>query len=717
MATEDLPSEFDIVILGTGLIETITAAAFSRIGLKILHLDRNDYYGGAYSNFNLDGIESWKQKNQDLQCVPDEESFAVSDDVKKLLQDQETIIPMSKERSSAFNITSQFHARQRTTIEEAEAKKTKCNLFTFLKTEASNTTASPSATANPVVKISDGQGDGDPQDSDAKQQSTSGSETQEQTVHVKQDSDVNSCTEQLQSSLVLTDAPQTASQDVGEKENTSGGGEREREERDDIHKRKAESSEEENNEQKQAQQSLEREKIIQVKEWTVGDIKDDWRKYCIDISPKFLYCSGDLVELLIQSDVARYCEFRTVSRVLTFLQGKLQQVPCSRADVFSSKIVSLVEKRLMMKFLQFAADYESSPQEYKDYEDQPFKDFLILKKLTPNVQHFVQHAIAMVTDKELTNVALKKTKKYLHSLGRYGNTAFLFPIYGTGELPQAFSRLSAVFGGIYCLTASATHIIADSSNKCCGIVTTNGQRISCRYVVAEESYLPSSYVQKNSARKISRAIFITDSSILSSENSELSLLHYVSQDDRNRPVTVMELPNSACVCPKDVFVVHLTRESGCDDPVEDLKEVRDKLFTTENKDEAEAKSKILWSMYFQQNDASTVTQTVSALPNVLVVPGGGSAGIDLDFTVSEAKKIFLTVCPDEDFLPKPPNPEDIIHVDDTEAAVERGPSEFQDKGDGDGSDKGEGNEEKNECLDNGKDNAEVKGNKTDGNST
>ena len=36
--------------------------------------------------------------------------------------------------------------------------------------------------------------------------------------------------------------------------------------------------------------------------------------------------------------------------------------------------------------------------------------------------------------------SLKKTKKFLHSLGKYGNTAFLFPLYGTGELPQGFAR-------------------------------------------------------------------------------------------------------------------------------------------------------------------------------------------------------------------------------------------------------------------------------------
>jgi RAB protein geranylgeranyltransferase component A len=36
----DLPKEYDAIIVGTGLTETILAAALSRIGKSVLHLDR-----------------------------------------------------------------------------------------------------------------------------------------------------------------------------------------------------------------------------------------------------------------------------------------------------------------------------------------------------------------------------------------------------------------------------------------------------------------------------------------------------------------------------------------------------------------------------------------------------------------------------------------------------------------------------------------------------
>jgi len=41
------------------------------------------------------------------------------------------------------------------------------------------------------------------------------------------------------------------------------------------------------------------------------------------------------------------------------------QVPCSRADVFNSRQLTMVEKRMLMKFLTFCLDYEQHPDEYQ----------------------------------------------------------------------------------------------------------------------------------------------------------------------------------------------------------------------------------------------------------------------------------------------------------------------------------------------------------------
>ena len=48
---------------------------------------------------------------------------------------------------------------------------------------------------------------------------------------------------------------------------------------------------------------------------------------------------------------------------------------------------------------------------------------------------------------------IEKMQLYLESTGRYGDSPFLYPIYGLGGLPEAFSRLCAIHGGTYMLNA------------------------------------------------------------------------------------------------------------------------------------------------------------------------------------------------------------------------------------------------------------------------
>lgn len=40
--------EYDVVIIGTGLCESILAASLALAGSSVLHLDSNTFYGGAW---------------------------------------------------------------------------------------------------------------------------------------------------------------------------------------------------------------------------------------------------------------------------------------------------------------------------------------------------------------------------------------------------------------------------------------------------------------------------------------------------------------------------------------------------------------------------------------------------------------------------------------------------------------------------------------------
>ncbi|KAL6710670.1 Rab proteins geranylgeranyltransferase component A [Coniothyrium glycines] len=55
-------TEWDVVIVGTGLQQSLLALALSRSDKKILHIDENEYYGGAEAAFSLQEAEQWAQR-------------------------------------------------------------------------------------------------------------------------------------------------------------------------------------------------------------------------------------------------------------------------------------------------------------------------------------------------------------------------------------------------------------------------------------------------------------------------------------------------------------------------------------------------------------------------------------------------------------------------------------------------------------------------------
>lgn len=49
----------DILILGTGLVESVLAAALAWQGVEVLHIDHNNYYGDSSSTLTIDQLKKW----------------------------------------------------------------------------------------------------------------------------------------------------------------------------------------------------------------------------------------------------------------------------------------------------------------------------------------------------------------------------------------------------------------------------------------------------------------------------------------------------------------------------------------------------------------------------------------------------------------------------------------------------------------------------------
>ncbi|KAM5195074.1 rab proteins geranylgeranyltransferase component A 1 isoform 2-T2 [Hipposideros larvatus] len=400
---------------------------------------------------------------------------------------------------------------------------------------------------------------------------------------------------------------------------------------------------------------------------TYSQIIKEGRKFNIDLVSKVLYSRGLLIDLLIKSNVSRYAEFKNITRILAFREGRVEQVPCSRADVFNSKQLTMVEKRMLMKFLTFCMEFEEHLDEYKDYEEITFSEYLKTQKLTPNLQYFVLHSIAMTSETTSSTIdGLKATKNFLQCLGRYGNTPFLFPLYGQGELPQCFCRMCAVFGGIYCLRHSVQCLVVDKeSGKCKAIIDQFGQRIMSKHFLVEDSYFSETTCSHVQYRQISRAVLITDRSVLQADSDQqISILTVPAEERGTSAVRVIELCSSTMTCMKGTYLVHLTCTSS-KTAREDLEPVVQKLFTPytemEIENEEVEKPRLLWALYFNMRDSSDVSRnSYNDLPSNVYVCSGPDCSLGNDNAVKQAETLFQQICPNEDFCPPPPNPEDII---------------------------------------------------------
>ncbi len=79
---EGLETHYDLIVLGTGLTESIISCAAGKAGVKVLHLDKNDYYGDKYNSNSLDGfLKFYSKANNDGKVI---ENSAQSTDVESV---------------------------------------------------------------------------------------------------------------------------------------------------------------------------------------------------------------------------------------------------------------------------------------------------------------------------------------------------------------------------------------------------------------------------------------------------------------------------------------------------------------------------------------------------------------------------------------------------------------------------------------------------------
>jgi len=217
----------------------------------------------------------------------------------------------------------------------------------------------------------------------------------------------------------------------------------------------------------------------------------DWN---VDLVPKFLMANGLLVKLLIHTGVTRYLEFKSVEGSYVYKGGKIYKVPVDQKEALSSDLMGIFEKRRFRNFLIFVQDFqENDPKTWKDVDPQRMSALQLYTKfgLDKNTQDFTGHALALYLNDDYVNEPaanlIRRIKLYSDSLARYGKSPYLYPLYGLGELPQGFARLSAIYGGTYMLNTPVDEIVFEGSSVV-GI-KSGGVVAKCKQVFCDPSYI------------------------------------------------------------------------------------------------------------------------------------------------------------------------------------------------------------------------------------
>ncbi|CAG8605609.1 9575_t:CDS:10 [Gigaspora rosea] len=90
------------------------------------------------------------------------------------------------------------------------------------------------------------------------------------------------------------------------------------------------------------------------------------RDYNIDLIPKFMMANGELVRILIHTDVTRYLELKQISGSYVYREGQISKVPASEMEALRSDLMGMFEKRSAKKFFEYMQNWrEDDPSTHQ----------------------------------------------------------------------------------------------------------------------------------------------------------------------------------------------------------------------------------------------------------------------------------------------------------------------------------------------------------------
>lgn len=299
------------------------------------------------------------------------------------------------------------------------------------------------------------------------------------------------------------------------------------------------------------------------------------RDYNVDLIPKFIMANGNLTKMLLHTKVTRYLEFKSIDGSYVYKDGKILKVPATPEEALKSSLMGLFEKRRFRKFLIYIDQYDESNSgtyEARDLNSMTMRQLYEDFGLVPETHEFISHAMCLKTDDaHLDQPALatvKELQTYCTSLTRYGNSPYIYPVYGLGGLPEGFSRLCAVHGGTFMLNRDVDEITLDDDGKACGVKAGN-EMAKAKMVIGDPSYFPRDKIRATG--QVVRCICFLNHPIPDvNENSSAQIIIPGPQVGRTNDIFVCSVSSSHMVSARGIYIAIVSTKMEIGKPEEEI---------------------------------------------------------------------------------------------------------------------------------------------------
>lgn len=658
---EGLLLEYDVIICGTGLVQAILASALARAGKSVLHCDRDDSYGELDAVWSLSKLKDEERRRNDADRVQpvavtasrtDSEAILCASGTSGAVMQKDSIIHLSSQGGTA---TLQFHSmRQKTChgIHVGTRVRTPFGTGTVHSIpNGDDKHCNSVAVALDCWKLADG------------------------TVPLSYFGLGNT-------SLAVIMEPVALEEHLAHSHGV---------------------------------QSI---ASIRTKEMLLNS-----RTFALDASPVYVYAAGRAVDGMLASNVADYLEFKTVDALFWFdvMQiPKFSRVPCSKKDVFTTNLLSPMDKRRLMKFLQLSMDFATQMTVTEQLRTQPQSSLALntvealadeqvqslnerhlnqgrslarpqnkavaaqdlttlqdlIKQRDVTLDHYlsehhnlshklrsiIRHALALETSQQPSSLfsGMKQLRHHLQALGRFGTTAFLVPMYGSGELSQAFCRSAAVFGATYLLRRAPTGIVVNNNADNTGV---QGILLACDSTV-EEAKLTNTPFQPKTVRsthvvvptnallptkdvlsqRVLRRISLINGTLVPGDQRHAFIIPPFSIDEFPRTIHGISMDHTIQVAPRGCTILHLTTTISSDD-------VKGQLDVLDSAAETMLKVHNTGTEFYAVNFSYVLRQIdPSSYPKGVHVCSPCGQVLTADVAFEQAEGIFKKICPGKQFL-------------------------------------------------------------------